>query len=171
MEFLVNSKTTVISTWLSYTYSKNDYTFDVLKPQTFANSLDITHSLSAAFNYNFTKKLKVSLGGILRSGKPFTKSVAGNETIQNGNRTIVNYNNPNQERLDNFFRIAISGSYKFNISDALKSTIRIGFTTITDRKNTLDSYYIIANSSTNNVKIINNYSLPFTPNLSFRVHF
>lgn len=171
VEFLVNKQTKKISTWLSYTYSKNDYTFDVFNPQTFSNSLEISHSLGAAFNYNFTNNIKVSFGGVLRSGKPYTKPVEGNETIQNGNRTIVNYSNPNTERLDNFFRIDISGSYKFNFSDAVKSTIRLGFTNITDRKNTIDSYYIVDNSNTNNVKRINNYSLPFTPNLSFRVNF
>jgi hypothetical protein len=171
VEFLINKQTENISTWLSYTYSKNEYTFDVFTPETFANNLDISHSLSAAFNYSFTKKLKVSFGGVLRSGKPYTKPVEGNETIQNGNRTIVNYDNPNKERLDNFFRIDISGSYKFNFSDAVKSTIRLGFTNITDKKNTIDSYYIIDDSATNNVRRIDSYSLPFTPNLSFRVSF
>jgi len=168
---LINKKTNTISTWLSYTYSKNEYTFTAFHPATFSNSLDVTHSFSAAFNYNFTKDLHVSVGGVLRSGKPFTKPVEGNETIQNGNKTIVNYNNPNTERLDNFFRIDVSGSYKFKFSDAVKSTIRLGFTNITDRKNTIDSYYIIDTNSTNNVKRINSYSLPFTPNLSFRVSF
>lgn len=171
VEFLINKKTKTISTWLSYTYSKNDATFDIFNPTTFSNSLDISHSLSAALNYSFTKKVKVSLGGILRSGKPYTKPVAGNETIPFGNRIIVNYDNPNTERLNNFFRIDLSGSYKFHFSKIINATIRLGFTNITDRKNTLDSYYIVDNSSTNNVKRINNYSLPFTPNLSFRVRF
>jgi hypothetical protein len=171
IEFLVNKKTKNFSTWLSYTYSINDYTFNVFNPQIFSNSLDISHSLSAAFNYNITKDLKVSFGGVLRSGKPYTKPVEGNETIQDGNRTIVNYDNPNKERLDDFFRIDISGSYKFIFSDAVKSTIRLGFTNITDKQNTIDSYYVVDNNSANNVRRVNNYSLPFTPNLSFRVRF
>ncbi|PQJ69696.1 TonB-dependent receptor [Polaribacter butkevichii] len=171
VEFLVNKQTENISTWLSYTYSKNEYSFDIFSPETFANSLDISHSVSAAFNYSFTKKLKVSFGGVLRSGKPYTKPVLGNETIQNGNRTIVNYDNPNQENLANFFRLDLSGSYKFDFSDALKATIRLGFTNITDKKNTIDSYYVVDDSSQNNVRRVDNYSLPFTPNLSFRVRF
>ena len=171
IEFLVNKQLENISTWLSYTYSKNDYSFDIFNPTTFFNNLDITHSLSAAFNYNFTKDLKISFGGILRSGKPYTKPVEGNETIQNGNRTIVNYDNPNQVRLNNFFRLDLSGSYKFNFSNTVKSTFRIGFTNITDKKNTIDSYYVIDDSKTNNVRRVDNYSLPFTPNLSFRVRF
>jgi hypothetical protein len=107
----------------------------------------------------------------LRSGKPYTKPIEGNETIQNGNRTIVNYNNPNQERLANFFRIDLSGSYDFNFSEAVKSTIRIGFTNLTDKQNTIDSYYVVDNSNANNVRRVDNFSLPFTPNLSFRVNF
>lgn len=171
VEFLVNKKTDNISTWLSYTYSKNNYTFDIFKPATFSNNLDIKHSLSAAFNYNFTKVFKVSFGGVLRSGKPYTKPVVGNETIEIGNRTIVNYENPNKENLANFFRLDLSGSYDFNLSNYIKSTIRIGFTNITNKKNSIDSYYIVDDKSKNNVRRVDNYSLPFTPNLSFRINF
>jgi hypothetical protein len=171
VEFLVNKQTKKISTWFSYTYSKNDYSFAVFNPQTFANNLDISHSLNAAFNYTFNNGLKVSFGGILRSGKPYTKPIVGNETIQNGNRIIVNYDNPNKEKLNNFFRLDLSGRYKFNFSDKVKSTIRIGFTNITNKQNIIDSYYLIDNTNLNNVRRINNFSLPFTPNLSFRVRF
>jgi hypothetical protein len=171
VEFLVNKQTEKISTWFSYTYSKNDYSFAVFNPQTFANNLDISHSLNAAFNYTFNNGLKVSFGGILRSGKPYTKPIVGNETIQNGNRIIVNYDNPNKEKLNNFFRLDLSGRYKFNFSDNVKSIIRIGFTNITNKQNIIDSYYLVDNTNLNNVRRINNFSLPFTPNLSFRVRF
>ena len=167
----MNKQTEKISTWLSYTYAKNDYTFDIFNPTTFSNSLDITHSLSAAFNYNFTEFFKISFGGVLRSGKPYTTPIDGNETIKSGNRTIVNYNNPNQEKLDNFFRLDLSGSYNFDFSDVIKSTIRLGFTNLTNKENIIDSYYIVDETSKNNVNRVNNYSLPFTPNLSFRINF
>jgi hypothetical protein len=171
IEFIVNKQSKKISTWFSYTYSKNDYLFPVFKPQTFANSLDISHSLNAAFNYSFNNGLKVSFGGVLRSGRPYTKPIEGNETIQNGNRIIVNYDNPNKENLNNFFRIDLSGSYKFNFTNAIKSTIRIGITNITNKQNTIDSYYVIDSNSASNVRRINNLSLPFTPNLSYRITF
>jgi hypothetical protein len=145
--------------------------FDIFNPQVFPNNLDISHSLNTALNYSFKNGLKVSFGGVLRSGKPFTKPIEGNETIQNGNRVIVNYDNPNKEKLANFFRIDLSGSYKFDFSNAVKSTVRIGFTNITNKQNTIDSYYVIDNNSANNIRRINNFSLPFTPNLSFRVTF
>lgn len=171
IEFLINKQTNNISTWFSYTYSKNEYTFDVFDPKKFSNSLDLSHSLSAAFNYDINKDLKLSFGGVLRSGKPYTKPIKGNETIQNGNRTIVNYENPNKERLANFFRLDFSGSYKFTFFKKTKATIRMGFTNITDKKNIIDTYYVVEMKNENNVSRINNFSLPFTPNLSFRVRF
>jgi hypothetical protein len=171
VEFLINKQTEKISTWFSYTYSKNDYSFAVFNPQTFANNLDISHSLNAAFNYTFNNGLKVSFGGVLRSGRPYTKPIVGNETIQNGNRIIVNYDNPNKEKLNNFFRLDLSGRYKFDFSDNVKSTIRMGFTNITNKQNIIDSYYLVDNTRLKNVRRINNFSLPFTPNLSFRVRF
>jgi hypothetical protein len=171
VELLINKQTNKISTWLSYTYSKNNYTFNVFNPATFSNSLDLSHSLSAAFNCEIYQDLKISFGGILRSGKPFTKPIKGNETIQNGNRTIVNYDNPNKENLSDFFRLDFSSSYKFNFSQKIKATIRFGVTNITDKKNIIDSYYRIADENSNKVDRINNLSLPFTPNLSLRLDF
>ncbi len=171
IEFLINKQSKKLSTWLSYTFSKNDYNFAIFSPSTFASSLDITHSLSAAVNYNLTNNIKLSSGVILRSGTPYTTPIKGNETIEDGGKTIINYDSPNKERLDNFFRINASGSYNFNISEDLKSTIRIGFTNITNRKNSINTYYIIDENSETNVKKINTYSLPFTPNLSFRIDF
>ena len=171
VEFLINKQFENVSTWLSYTFAENNYTFAIFSPETFPNSLDITHSLSAAFNYDITNNLELSFGGLFRTGKPFTIPVEGNETIQNGNRTIVNYQNPNSEIISNFFRIDVSGSYKFNFNEAVNATIRLGFTNLTDRKNIIDSYYIVDENDANKAKRINNLSLPFTPNLSFRVNF
>lgn len=170
-EFLVNKKIQNISAWLSYTFAENNYTFTSFSPNTFPSSLDIKHSLSLALNYNITPKIKLSAGALLRSAIPYTAPVKGNETIQDGDRLIVNYDNPNKERLNNFFRMNASGSYNFNISDKINSEIRIGFTNITNRKNIINTFYIIDKNRENNIRRVNTYSLPFTPNLSFRVNF
>ncbi|AZJ33270.1 TonB-dependent Receptor Plug Domain [Tenacibaculum mesophilum] len=171
IEFLINKRTKKLSSWLSYTFTENNYTFETFTPDTFPSSLDITHSFSSAINYNITNNFKLSLGAILRSGTPYTKPVKDNETIQDGNRVIVNYDTPNKERHSNFFRINASGSYNFNFTKNLKSTIRVGFTNISNRKNIINTYYIVDENNTDNVKEINTYSLPFTPNLSFRINF
>lgn len=171
VEFLINKKTKKFSSWLSYTFAENNYTFKTFTPDTFPSSLDITHSFSSAINYDITNNIKLSLGAVLRSGTPYTKPVVDNETIQDGNRTIVNYDTPNKERHSNFFRVNASGSYNFNISKGLKSTVRIGFTNITNRRNIINTYYVVDENNTDNAKEINTYSLPFTPNISFRINF
>ena len=73
--------------------------------------------------------------------------------------------------MSNFFRLDISSSYNFRFSKNVKATARIGFTNLTNRQNIIDSYYTVDTNSSNNVKRVNNFSLPFTPNLSFRVNF
>ena len=171
VEFLINKKSKKISAWLSYTFTENDYTFNTFNPNTFPSSLDITHSLSAALNYKLTPKINLSAGTILRNGAPYTTPVAGNETVQYGDITLINYDAPNKERLGNFFRVNASGSYQFNISNNVESTVRVGFTNITNRKNSINTYYVIDNTSETNVRKVTTYSLPFTPNLSFRVNF
>lgn len=171
VEFLANKNTKNYITWLSYTLTENNYNFSIFNPSSFSNTLDITHSFSSAFNYNFTNNIRASLGVILRTGTPYTKPVDGNETLQNGNETIVNYDNPNTERLPNFFRFDASASYNFNFSESIKASLRFGITNLTNRKNRINSFFIIDNNSQNKVRRIDTHSLPFTPNLSFRVWF
>ena len=171
IELIANQKINNFSAWLSYTFAENDYDFDVFTPSVFPNNLDICHSLNSAINYNFNDQFKISLGSVLRTGKPFTKPVEGNETLQINNRTIVNYDSPNQERLPNFFRLDASVSYNFLFSKNIKGTFRAGITNMLNRKNTINSYYVVDENDDDNTLRINNTSLPFTPNVSFRVDF
>ena len=39
------------------------------------------------------------------------------------------------------------------------------------RKNIINTYYVVDESNTNNAKEINTFSLPFTPNFSYRINF
>lgn len=171
IEFIANKKINHFSSWLSYTYSKNNYNFSVFSPNIFLSNLDITHSLNAAITYKLNKNIDFSIGSVLRTGKPFTNPVTGNETIENGNKTIVNYDAPNQNRLPNFFRLDASTSYKFSFYKDVNMTFRAGITNILDRKNIINSYYVVDENSQTNTKRVNNLSLPFTPNISFRVDF
>jgi len=126
------------STWLSYTYSLNDYKFETFTPSVFPNNVDVRHSVSLAFNYEIFKDFKMSFGGIWRSGQPYTKPVEGDETVQNGNSTQVNYDTPNKENLDDFMRLDASISYDFNFSKKIMSTLRVGVLNVFNRKNTIN---------------------------------
>jgi hypothetical protein len=171
VEFLINKTTNKYSSWLSYTYSLNDYDFESFTPSIFPNKIDIRHSLTLAFNYNILDNLKVSLGGVWSSGKPYTKPVSGNETVTNGNTTFVNYDSPNNENLDDFLRFDTSASYTFKLTDTTKGIFNIGIQNVTNQDNTINRYYEVDTNDSEKTIQIDNKSLKFTPNLSFRVKF
>jgi len=171
VEFLINKTSNKFSTWLSYTYSINDYEFKDFTPSVFPNNIDIRHSVSLAFNYNILDDLKLSLGGICKSGQPYTKPVEGNETVQNGNFTFVNYDSPNNENLEDFMRFDASVSYTFKFSNTTKGIFNIGIKNITNQNNTINRYYEVDSNNSKQTNQIDNKSLRFTPNASFRVKF
>lgn len=171
VEFLINKTANKYSTWLSYTYSINDYKFESFTPSVFPNNVDIRHSFSLAFNYDIVDDLKISIGGIWRSGHPYTKPVEGNETIQNGNNTVVNYDLPNNENLDDFMRLDTSVKYNFNISNTTNASISAGVINLINKKNSINRYYEVDPENSNSAIQINNKSLGLTPNLSLRINF
>ncbi len=171
VEFLVNKTTNKYSTWLSYTYSVNDYEFKTFTPSVFPNNVDIRHSLSLAFNYDILDNFKVSIGSIWRSGQPYTKPVEGNETVKNGNTISVNYDKPNKENLDDFTRLDASLSYSFNISNKIDASLRAGVLNILNRKNIINRYYQVDPNNSDSTIEVDNKSLALTPNLSFRMNF
>jgi hypothetical protein len=171
LEFLANKTTNNFSTWVSYTYSINDYKFETFTPSVFPNNVDIRHSISLGFNYDILENLKISIGGVWRSGRPYTSPVEGNETVQSGNTTYVNYDAPNSKNLDEFKRLDASLSYKFNVYQSTNASLKIGVINITNTKNIINRYYKVNPNDSNTTIPINNASLNLTPNVSFRVYF
>ncbi|MES2239247.1 MAG: hypothetical protein V4497_03200, partial [Bacteroidota bacterium] len=171
IEFLINKTTKKYSTWLSYTFSTNNYDFESFTPSIFPNNVDIRHSVTLGFNYNILDNLKISIGGIWHNGLPYTKPVEGNETVQNGNNTFVNYDNPNSQNLDDFLRLDTSLSYTFNFTSKLKASLRAGIINLTNQKNSINRYYKVDPNNSEKTIVVNNQSLGFTPNVSFRINF
>lgn len=171
VEFLINKTADKFSTWFSYTYSVNDYEFKSFTPSKFPNNVDIRHSVTAALNYDVLERLQMSIGGIWRTGKPYTKPVEGNETIQNGSQTSVNYDTPNSSNLDDFMRLDASLNYSLQFSDTIKGTIRVGVLNILDRQNSINRYYEVDPNNSESAIEIDNKALGLTPNISLRVWF
>ena len=171
IEFLANKTAGKYSTWLSYTFSINEYEFDSFTPSTFPNNVDIRHSVSLGFNYDIVKNFKLSIGGIWRNGQPYTVPLEGNETVQNSNTTMVNYDSPNSKNLDNFMRLDASCSYQFNLATGIKGILRAGVINTTNEDNIINRYYKVDPSDSNKTIKVDNKSLGMTPNVSFRVNF
>ncbi|PHQ56357.1 MAG: TonB-dependent receptor [Lutibacter sp.] len=168
VEFLVNKKTNSYSTWLSYTYNKNNYKFKLLSPSIFPNNLDIRHAISFGNTYTY-KNLNVALGIQWRTGKPNTIPIKDNAVNDSEGIIAINYNTPNSERLSSYFRADFSSTYKFNLSDKLNALVGVSLLNILDTQNVLNTYYKV--NSENTVNTINNLSIGATPNVTFRVSF
>jgi hypothetical protein len=171
VEFMVNKSAGKYSTWLSYTFSINNYEFDSFVPSVFPNNADIRHSVSLGFNYDIVKNFKCSVGGMWRNGQPYTTPVEGNETVKNGNNTMVNYDAPNSKNLNDFMRLDASLSYQFHFSTAVKGILRAGVINLTNKDNIINRYYKVDPNDSSNTIQVNNKSLGMTPNVSFRVSF
>ncbi|WP_369999568.1 carboxypeptidase-like regulatory domain-containing protein [Winogradskyella sp.] len=171
VETMISKTAEQFSTWLSYTYSINNYEFKTLTPSVFPNNVDIRHSVSMGFNYNVMQNLEISVGGIWRSGQPFTKPVEGNETVQDGNSIFVNYDTPNSKNLDDFMRLDASMNYSFNLTDKVRTSIRMGIINLLDRENSINTYYEVDPNDSNRAIEVKNKSLGLTPNISVRCIF
>ena len=171
IEFLINKTAKQYSSWISYTYSTNNYDFESFNPSTFPNNVDIRHSVSVAGNYSVLDNLELSVGANWHSGLPYTKPIEDNPTVQTGNDFFVNYDAPNAQQLPSFFRLDASLNYQPNWFNAVKTSIRIGVRNVTNQKNIINRYYKVNPDDSTAVIEINNTSLPITPNASLRISF
>ncbi len=168
LEFLINKKSHNFSSWLSYTYNKNNYTFNTLIPASFPNNLDIRHTLNIGNTYTYNN-IKFALGLLWRTGKPFTTPNENNPVDDSTGVAVVNYNSPNSARLKNYLRADFSSTYEFNFSEKVQAVAGISILNMLNTRNILNTYYEV--NTDNGVDAINNLALEATPNFTFRVSF
>lgn len=165
IDFLIHKQFSNITAWLSYSYSKNDYTFkDLNFGESFPNNLDIKHALTFAGTYTLND-FKFAIGVNWRTGKPFTEHDTQTPITNNE----INYNAPNSSILDDYLRADLSGTYRFQIGDTSDALIGFSLWNILDKTNIINTYFSIIDND--KVIKVENQSLGITPNISFRVHF
>lgn len=166
VDFLVNKQfSNVVSTWLSYSYSKNNYTFPSLNNGiTFPNNTDIRHALALSGVYTYND-IKLALGLNWHSGKPTTLPSINDDPDDN----TITYSTPNSNNLDDYLRTDCSATYVFNVSDAVRATIGASIWNIFNKKNIINTYYTL--DANNMINKVENQSLGITPNVSIRVNF
>lgn len=162
VDILINKQFQKFGTWLSYSYSKNDYTFEGLNGGTsFPNNFDITHVIDFAGTFTLDD-LKLALGLNWHSGRPFTTP-----NYEDSNNNTIIYQSPNNNRLDDYLRADFSATYQFNIGKN-QAFLGASFWNILNQKNTINTYFTIEN---NELSKVENQSLGLTPNVSFKVRF
>ncbi len=168
IELLVNRVSKKTSIWASYTFNNNNFTFQNLSPTTIPNDTEIVHSINTGFNYHFTKKLTFSLGVNWNSGTSFTNRKNNPETVTVNGLNRINFNLPNHDFLDPFLRTDVTLKYQFNFTERIKGNLNISTLNTFRKKNINKRYFKIENSE---VQQVEQQSLSFSPNLSFRVYF
>jgi len=172
IELSVNKRTENLNVWLSYSFVESNYTFSELTPSSFPNNFAIRHSANVAATYSYRSFL-FSLGSTYKTGNPFTAVDEGNEISFENNTPTLNFNAPNEATLDHYFRTDFSTAYTFKLDETFHGKINLALLNIFDRKNALDTYFRLQTDSDGAylVSKVEQFSLGFTPNLSFQLLF
>ncbi|MFD0963309.1 TonB-dependent receptor [Pseudofulvibacter geojedonensis] len=171
LETIVNKRFNKFNFWSSYTLSKSELLFKEIETNYFPSSNDVSHSNTTGVAYTVNKNLSFSFIYNVKSGKPYSIPEEGNETTQNGSFTVVNYSNLNSERLPHYSRLDASISFSKTIKNKLKIDLKAGVLNVLNTKQSLQRYYVVDESATNNIKEVNINSLQLTPNISIRATF
>ncbi len=165
IDFLINKQFDYFSTWLSYSYSTNKYTFKTLNEGvSFPNNIDINHAITFASTYDF-EDLKIALGFNWHSGRPQTVPLE----LQDSSASQIDYDRPNAARIADYFRTDISATYQFKFGEKLDASIGASIWNLFDKENIVNTYY--TKNTDGDIVTINTLSLGITPNVSFRLSF
>jgi hypothetical protein len=83
-------------------------------------------------------KSKISVGGIWKWATVY-KTNWREWNRSKRNNTLVNYDSPNGENLDDFMRLDASLNYNFNLSESIKASLT-GVMNITNQDNDINRY-------------------------------
>lgn len=163
-EVLLRKKFKNLSSWLSYSYMNNTYTFETLEEIEFPSNFDITHSFTLGSTFS-TTHWNISAGLNYRTGNPTSIPLLGNEVVDNE----INFDDANNERLQDYMRIDVSALYKFKISNTFRSEIGASVWNLSNRENPINNYFRV--NDENAPTQFSRYSLGITTNAVFRIYF
>ena len=163
-DVLIRKQIDRVNAWLSYSYLDSRYSFPVLSDESFPSNFDITHALTTGLTYT-AGQLRLAGGFNWRSGKPFT-SPDPIEPVTDGS---VNYQAVNNDRLEDYFRLDISGLYDFPLGEKTAAQFGISIWNLLDRENPLNTFY--RPTVSNGAEQVIETSLGITPNAVFRFYF
>lgn len=168
-EFLIQKKINHFVTWLSYAYNDNNYHFLNIAQTKFSNNFELKHVVSWAGTYEI-RNFKIALGSKWYSGRPETTPLSKVINNSSPSNPTIDYNAPNNKKLDNFFQVNFSTTYNWEDLKGIEYKLGVSVSNVLNRKNEISEYYRI-NTSTNSIEDVKTYSIERTPNLSLRVIF
>ena len=177
VDVLLKKKINKYSSWLGYTYSTTDFTFDDLNQgNTFKGNNDITHSLTWTHSYKWDG-FQFSLGWKYRTGIPYSKPIG--TTVIDDN-TFLEYGAVNSQRLPDYHRLDFSAIHEFKLSkkdDSLMGKVGFSLLNLYNRENLLSKSFALFGTVDENgqptaeIGEVNRFSLKTTPNFILRISF
>lgn len=164
VDVLLRKKMGKLSSWLSYSYMDNNYTFDTLEEVEFPSNFDITHALTLGSTYA-TQTWHFSAGLNYRNGAPTSRPQPGNEVEEN----TINFGEANSLRLREYLRLDASMLYKFKLTDGLRTEVGASVWNLTNRENTINNFYRVG--AADEADEFSRFSLGLTTNFMVRVYF
>ena len=164
IDFLVNKRFKKLNAWLSYSYAKNDYTFEALVPESFPNNVDIRHTFTFGCDYTLDR-FNLAAGLNWHSGRPTTVLNENEEVIEGE----LNFGTPNLNNIDDYIRLDVSSTYRFGLGKNSEGFVGISFWNLLDRENVINHFYRLGEDEM--VEEVDEFALRFTPNISLRVLF
>ncbi|SHJ54168.1 TonB-dependent receptor [Aquimarina spongiae] len=164
LDVLVNKRFENISTWLSYSFADNNYTFNTFEDTNFPNNTDITHAITFGSSYTL-RGFKLSAGINWNSGLPTTQPLTA-DPVLDGN---IDFGEANADRLKNYFRFDISAIYDFQLTKNIKAHAGASIWNLTNNRNVIGNYYRLNDQ---NIPLeMTKSALRLTPNAVFRISF
>ncbi|MGB5820370.1 MAG: TonB-dependent receptor [Saonia sp.] len=156
--------------WLGYTFNDVEYSFEALQNNPFPGNNDVTHNFRIANTYEL-KDWEFSMGWTYRTGLPFTP-VDGFSVITGD----IAFGAINSERLPNYHRLDASVLYKFGLSPKgnFRGAFGLSFQNMYARQIPISVFYRVdtnPNTGQDELNQIEQLSLGFTPNATFRIYF
>ncbi len=164
IDFLLRKQLKNLSSWLSYSYMVNEYTFESLEDVSFPSNFDNMHSITVGTSYSYDK-LRIAAGLNYRTGKPTSIPLAGSEVVDDE----INFGLANSVRIANFFRVDASLLYKWPISKKLYTEIGASVWNVLDRENTINNFFRLGEDDIPTQ--FSRFSLGTTANAVVRVYF
>ena len=163
LDLLINKRIQNVSSWLSYAYGKNTYTFEEFNPVEFPNNVDITHAITLGSTFS-TPSFKFSAGLNYYTGKPTTHPVPNQEVKDNQ----IAYEPTNSSRLKDYLRLDVSALYQFNITPGVQAKAGASIWNVTNEENQISNFY---RARENQIEQGTKKALAFTPNAVFSILF
>lgn len=163
IDVLIRKNIDALSTWLSYGYMDNQYTFEALDEVNFPSNFDISHALTLGATYQH-RKWKISSGVNWHKGQPTTKPNINNEILAGA----VNFGRANSDRLSDYIRVDVSTTFNLITTDNTRLESGVSIWNVVNNRNTVGTFYRVINGD---VTPFEENALSTTVNTMLRFHF